>query len=40
MDLKGFRYDSLEQRALIRRTTERFSLEALAETEHYQRPGE
>jgi hydrogenase-4 component H len=40
MDLKGFRYDNLEQRALIRRTTERFSLEALAETEHYQRPGE
>ena len=39
MDLKGFRYDNLEQRALIRKTTDVFSPETLAETEHYQRPG-
>lgn len=38
IDLKGFRYDNLEHRAVIRKTTETFSLEALAETEKYQRP--
>ena len=38
IDLKGFRYDNLEQRALIRRTTDSFSPEVLRETERYQRP--
>jgi hydrogenase-4 component H len=38
MDLRGFRYDNLEQRALIRKTTDTFSTDALAETEKYARP--
>lgn len=38
INLKGFRYDNLEHRAMIRKTTETFSLETLAETEHYERP--
>ena len=38
INLKGFRYDNLEQRALIRKTTETFSTEMLKESDHYQRP--
>ena len=38
MELRGFRYDNLERRALIRQTTDTFSPETLAATEHYQRP--
>ncbi len=38
IDLKGFRYDSLETRAMVRTTTETLSLETLAATENYQRP--
>ena len=38
MELRGFRYDNLESRALIRQTTDTFSPETLAATEHHQRP--
>lgn len=38
IDLKGFRYDNLEQRAMIRKTTETLSMDMLAETENYARP--
>lgn len=38
LDLRGYRYDSLEGRALIRRTTEHFDQEVLKSTEHYKRP--
>ena len=38
LDLKGFRYDNLEQRALIRKSSETFAPDLLAETEGYQRP--
>jgi hydrogenase-4 component H len=38
INLKGFRYDNLEQRALIRKTTETFSTDMLKESDNYQRP--
>ncbi len=38
LDLRGYRYDSLETRSLIRKTTEQFDPEVLKETEKYQRP--
>ena len=38
LDLKGFRYDNLEQRALIRKSSETFAPDLLAETEGHQRP--
>ena len=38
ISLKGFRYDNLEQRAVIRKTSEQFAAKLLEETEHYQRP--
>lgn len=38
LDLRGYRYDSLETRALIRKTTEHFDEKILKETENYQRP--
>jgi len=40
LDLRGFRYDSIETRAVIRKKTERFSLETLEETKRYERPVE
>jgi len=38
LDLRGYRYDSLETRSLIRKTTEHFDENVLKETEKYQRP--
>ncbi len=38
LDLRGYRYDSLEARTVLRRTTDRMAPEALAETEAYRRP--
>lgn len=38
LDLRGYRYDSLETRALIRKTSEQFDQDILKETENYQRP--
>jgi hydrogenase-4 component H len=38
MDLKGFRYDNLEMRAVLPRATERFEPRMLAESDRYQRP--
>lgn len=36
--MKGFRYDNLEARAMIKKTTERFSTSELKATENYRRP--
>ncbi|PKL35904.1 MAG: ferredoxin [Spirochaetae bacterium HGW-Spirochaetae-1] len=38
MDLRGYRYDSLETRALIRKTTDQFDRELFEATKNYQRP--
>ncbi len=38
MDLQGYRYDSLETRAMIRKTTYTFDEDLLKETEVYKRP--
>jgi hydrogenase-4 component H len=38
LGLRGYRYDSLEARMVLRRTTERFEPEALAATERAERP--
>ncbi len=38
LDLRGYRYDSLEARTVIRKTTDRFDPAAQAQTEHYRRP--
>jgi hydrogenase-4 component H len=38
MSLTGFRYDNLEQRAMIKKTSEQFSKELLEESSHYKRP--
>lgn len=38
LDLNGYRYDNLEARALIRKTTDQFDIEFLKETEKYKRP--
>lgn len=38
LDLKGYRYDSLETRAVIRKNSEIFDPAMLDETENYQRP--
>jgi hydrogenase-4 component H len=36
--MKGFRYDNLERRAMIRKTTERLLPEMLEATDAYRRP--
>jgi len=38
LDLRGYRYDSLETRALIRTTTDQLDQNMLKKTENYQRP--
>lgn len=38
LDLKGYRYDSLEARAVIRKTSEIFDPVLLEKTENYKRP--
>jgi len=38
MELKGFRYDHLEMRAVIPKATERFDAKTLEATERYERP--
>jgi hydrogenase-4 component H len=38
MQLKGFRYDNIDLRAIIQKATERFDCNMLDETERYQRP--
>ena len=38
MDLQGYRYDNIEARAFIRKTTDRFDPEMLAKTKNYKRP--
>jgi hydrogenase-4 component H len=39
LDLKGYRYDSLEARTVVRRATDRFEPKELDKTERYERPG-
>ncbi|MDD8014212.1 MAG: 4Fe-4S binding protein [Acidobacteriota bacterium] len=39
LDLKGYRYDSLKARMVVRKTSDRMDAELLDETENYQRPG-
>ncbi len=38
LGLRGYRYDNLEARTVLRRTSERFDPEALAATEAFERP--
>jgi len=38
LDLRGYRYDDLESRAVIRKTSDTFDTELLKETENYKRP--
>jgi hydrogenase-4 component H len=38
MGLRGYRYDSIELRAVIPKSTEQFDASVLAETERYRRP--
>ena len=38
MDLQGYRYDNIEARAFIRKTTDRFDEEMLKATANYKRP--
>jgi hydrogenase-4 component H len=38
MDLRGYRYDNLEQRTVIRKTTDQFDPNVLRETAQYKRP--
>ncbi|MFA5519688.1 MAG: 4Fe-4S binding protein [Spirochaetota bacterium] len=38
MDMLGYRYDNIEARAFIRKTTDRLDEEMLKATEHYKRP--
>jgi hydrogenase-4 component H len=38
MDLQGYRYDNIEARAFIRKTTDRFDPEMLKKTADYKRP--
>lgn len=38
LDLKGFRYDNLEARAMIRKTSAQWSEEQLHDSENYSRP--
>ena len=38
LDLKGFRYDSLQARTVLRRTSEQFEPRILRETESFKRP--
>ncbi len=39
MDLLGYRYDNIEARSLIRKTTDHFDPEMLKATANYKRPG-
>src|SRR5208337_1620355 len=39
MDLQGYRYDNIESRAFIRKTTDRFDADMLKKTETFKRPG-
>ena len=38
MDLQGYRYDNIEARAFIRKTTDRFDHDMLKKTAEYKRP--
>jgi len=38
LDLRGYRYDSLQARTVLRRTSDRFDAAVLADTEDYRRP--
>ena len=38
LGLSGFRYDSLQTRAMLKKTTDKLSLSMLDETETYKRP--